>query len=209
LFLVPGSVADAADLWASADWAKELAQSWKQAEAVRGRALIVDLTETLFIDQTGKPSSARRGTILSSVLALLFATTVRAAQPHRTATPVRLTLCNAVEMALKQNPEVPIANLNTAVTTKAKSQGRSLWPVRASNFRGGGFYFLRDLIAKAGLLLGQLLQIEFGGPPRRESGRQARDRFQAGVANNIEVITAQDELARANDNQIVALYRYN
>ncbi len=38
---------------------------------------------------------------------------------------------------------------------------------------------------------------------------QARDRFQAGVANNIEVITAQDELARANDNQIGALYRYN
>ena len=38
---------------------------------------------------------------------------------------------------------------------------------------------------------------------------QARDRFQAGVANNIEVITAQDALARANDNQIVALYRYN
>jgi outer membrane protein TolC len=38
---------------------------------------------------------------------------------------------------------------------------------------------------------------------------QARDRFQAGIANNIEVITAQDELARANDNQIAALYRYN
>src|SRR5262249_53543774 len=38
---------------------------------------------------------------------------------------------------------------------------------------------------------------------------QARDRFQAGVANNIEVITAQNELARANDNQIGALYRYN
>jgi len=36
---------------------------------------------------------------------------------------------------------------------------------------------------------------------------QARDRFQAGVANNIEVITAQDELARASDNQIAALYR--
>jgi outer membrane protein len=43
----------------------------------------------------------------------------------------------------------------------------------------------------------------------REEVTQARDRFQAGVANNIEVITAQDELARANDNQIVALYRYN
>jgi outer membrane protein TolC len=43
----------------------------------------------------------------------------------------------------------------------------------------------------------------------QEEVTQARDRFQAGVTNNIEVITAQDELARANDNQIVALYRYN
>ncbi|HXB70506.1 MAG TPA: TolC family protein [Candidatus Acidoferrales bacterium] len=43
----------------------------------------------------------------------------------------------------------------------------------------------------------------------RQEVTQARDRFQAGVANNIEVVTAQDELARANDNQIGALYRYN
>lgn len=39
--------------------------------------------------------------------------------------------------------------------------------------------------------------------------QQARDRFQAGVADNIEVISAQDALARANENQISALYRYN
>ena len=43
----------------------------------------------------------------------------------------------------------------------------------------------------------------------RQEVDQARDRFQAGVANNIEVITAQDELSRANDNQIAALYRFN
>ena len=43
----------------------------------------------------------------------------------------------------------------------------------------------------------------------KQEVEQARDRFQAGVANNIEVITAQDELARASDNQIAALYRYN
>jgi outer membrane protein TolC len=43
----------------------------------------------------------------------------------------------------------------------------------------------------------------------KEEVSQARDRFQAGVANNIEVITAQDALARANDNQIAALYGYN
>ncbi len=38
---------------------------------------------------------------------------------------------------------------------------------------------------------------------------QAQRRFQAGVTTNIEVITAQDEYARASDNQIEALYRFN
>lgn len=38
---------------------------------------------------------------------------------------------------------------------------------------------------------------------------QAQRRFAAGVSTNIEVITAQDELARASDNQIDALYRFN
>jgi outer membrane protein len=43
----------------------------------------------------------------------------------------------------------------------------------------------------------------------QEEVAQARDRFNAGVANNIEVISAQDSLSRANDNQILALYRFN
>jgi outer membrane protein len=43
----------------------------------------------------------------------------------------------------------------------------------------------------------------------KEEVDQARDRFRAGVANNIEVIQAQDSLSRANDNQIGALYRFN
>lgn len=38
---------------------------------------------------------------------------------------------------------------------------------------------------------------------------QAQRRFQAGVTTNIEVITAQDELARASDSQIEALYQFN
>lgn len=42
-----------------------------------------------------------------------------------------------------------------------------------------------------------------------EALTQARHRFEAGVSNNIELINAQDELARANDNQISALYRLN
>jgi len=43
----------------------------------------------------------------------------------------------------------------------------------------------------------------------KEEVEQARDRFKAGVATNIEVISAQDSLSRANDNQIAALYRFN
>jgi outer membrane protein len=43
----------------------------------------------------------------------------------------------------------------------------------------------------------------------QEEVHQARDRFSAGVANNIELIQAQDALARANNNQIAALYSYN
>jgi outer membrane protein len=43
----------------------------------------------------------------------------------------------------------------------------------------------------------------------QEEVAQAERRFAAGVTTNIEVITAQDNLARANDNQIDALYRFN
>jgi outer membrane protein TolC len=43
----------------------------------------------------------------------------------------------------------------------------------------------------------------------REEVTQSRDRFQAGVTNNLEVTQAQDNLARAEDNRIAALYRYN
>ena len=42
---------------------------------------------------------------------------------------------------------------------------------------------------------------------RREL-EMARDRFQEGTANNVEVITAQDELARAEENYILALSSY-
>jgi len=33
----------------------------------------------------------------------------------------------------------------------------------------------------------------------------AQDRFQQGTANNVEVVTAQDELARAEENSILAV----
>jgi outer membrane protein TolC len=36
----------------------------------------------------------------------------------------------------------------------------------------------------------------------------AQDRFQAGTTNNVEVVTAQDELSRAQENYIVAVTRH-
>ncbi len=42
-----------------------------------------------------------------------------------------------------------------------------------------------------------------------EEVAQAQRRFAAGVTTNVEVITAQDALARASDNQISALFRFN
>lgn len=42
-----------------------------------------------------------------------------------------------------------------------------------------------------------------------EEVAQAQRRFAAGVTTNVEVITAQDALARASDNQIAALFQFN
>lgn len=43
----------------------------------------------------------------------------------------------------------------------------------------------------------------------REEVDLAQSRFSVGVTDNIEVTTAQDELARASDTEIAAFYRYN
>jgi outer membrane protein len=43
----------------------------------------------------------------------------------------------------------------------------------------------------------------------QEEVAQAQRRFAAGVSTNVEVVTAQDALARASDNQIGALYQFN
>ena len=133
-------------------WAKELEQSWKQTSSLPGhRALIIDLTETLFIDDegrrvleklfregaffrtacpmieaivseiTGKSKLVRRSAMLPALLLVLAATFVKAAPPE----PLRLTLHDAVEMALKQNPQVQIANLNVAVSQENQTIARS------------------------------------------------------------------------------------
>ncbi|MGC1108086.1 MAG: TolC family protein [Candidatus Acidiferrales bacterium] len=55
----------------------------------------------------------------------------------------------------------------------------------------------------------QVQVANLGDELAKEEVRQSRDRFQAGVADNIEVVTAQNALARADENRIAALYQYN
>jgi outer membrane protein len=55
----------------------------------------------------------------------------------------------------------------------------------------------------------QVQVANLGDELAKEEVQQSRDRFQAGVADNIEVVTAQNELARADENRIAALYQYN
>jgi len=43
----------------------------------------------------------------------------------------------------------------------------------------------------------------------QEQLNQAQDRFRAGVANNIEVVEAQEAFARATENYISSLYAHN
>jgi hypothetical protein len=134
-------------------WAKELEQSWKTASSIRNRkALIVDLTETSYIDDegkrvlgklfrdgaffrtagtmtcaiveeiTGKASNPWRGILTQSMLLLLLVVGVaRAADPP----PLKITLRDAVQMALKQNPEVQIANLNLVESQENQTIARA------------------------------------------------------------------------------------
>jgi len=51
----------------------------------------------------------------------------------------------------------------------------------------------------------QVIVSEEGQNLARRELELAQDRFQSGAANNVEVVTAQDELARAEDNYILAV----
>ncbi len=157
-------------------WAKELERTWKQSAGSReNRAVIVDLTETQYIDGEGRrvlATLAREGarfrtacpliesmieTTIESIsaeiggrssaallskasrrvllpcllLAITLAVGAKAAQaPASTSAsgqpgPLRLTLRDAVQLALKQNPQVQVANLSVAVSQENGIVARS------------------------------------------------------------------------------------
>jgi outer membrane protein TolC len=145
-------------------WAKELEESWKTASSIRDRkALIVDLTETLYIDDegkrvlgrlfrdgaffktagamtssvvdeiTGKPPKPWRNVLTQSIVLLMVVSIVKgAADPPAAPPTIKLTLREAVQLALKQNPQVQIANLNIAEGQENQNIARSALLPQAS-----------------------------------------------------------------------------
>ncbi len=79
------------------------------------------LTNSIVEEITGKRSRPWRGILTQSLLLLLAIGVARAADPP----PLRLTLRDAVQLALKQNPQVQIANLNIAVSQENQNVARS------------------------------------------------------------------------------------
>lgn len=144
-------------------WAKELELSWKTASSIRDRkALIVDLTETLYIDDegkrvlkklfrdgaffktagamtssvvdeiTGKSSNPRRGILTQSIVLLLAVSFAKGAADPAVTPTLKLTLREAVQLALRQNPQVQIANLNIAESQENQTIARSALLPQAS-----------------------------------------------------------------------------
>jgi len=128
---------------------------------------------------------------------------------------------NWVEQGLTPNSAIPVYNYQASLDFPLFTGGRiqaqraeadlaiRQLKQREQDLRNGIALEVKTAIAQLESARGEVDVANQGVQLARQEVEQARDRFQAGVANNIEVITAQDELARANDNQIGALYRYN
>jgi outer membrane protein len=128
---------------------------------------------------------------------------------------------NWVEQGLTPNSAIPVYNYQASLDFPLFTGGR-IQAQRAEadlairqlkqqeqDLRNGIALEVKTAVARLESARGEVLVAYQGVQLARQEVEQARDRFQAGVANNIETVTAQDELARANDNQIGALYRYN
>jgi outer membrane protein len=62
---------------------------------------------------------------MSAIVVMLFALCIGALHTNAQPAPLRLTLHDAAEMALKQNPQVQVANLNVAVSQENQVVARS------------------------------------------------------------------------------------
>lgn len=77
------------------------------------------------------------------------------------------------------------------------------------NLRGQIAYELRSALLDLKSTAEQLDVNRSAVSLAKQQEEQARDRFAAGVTNNLEVVQAQEAVATANENFIASLYQYN
>ncbi len=110
-----------------------------------------------------------------------------------------------------------VGALNIPIFQAARTRGRVIETendlrsrrAEAEDLRASIYYDVKtafmDLQAS-----GEQLQVATGARDVAQMAlTQARDRFAAGVANNVEVVQAQEAVSRANEQYIDALYLYN
>jgi outer membrane protein len=149
----------------------------------------------------------------------------RAEMELRAATDARLPRVSVsafwAEQGLNSSSAIPVysyqANLDVPLFTGGRMQAdraRAALAIRQlkqqeQEVRNRIVLDVQTSIAQLGSARSEVDVARLGIDLARQEVEQSRDRFQAGVTNNVEVIQAQDGLARASDNQIAALYRYN
>src|ERR1017187_9667208 len=135
-------------------WVNELEQCWRTAASIRGgRDVLLDLREVTFIDDAGKELLTRlqgegvqfaaRGPMTNAIvedircarklidrlihltLVVLVVCLVAATPALAQDAALKLSLKDAVQIALKQNPQVAIANLNIAEAREGSMVQRS------------------------------------------------------------------------------------
>ena len=149
----------------------------------------------------------------------------RAQLELRAATDARLPRVSVsgfwAEQGLNSSNVIPVysyqANLDVPVFTGGRIQAERARPELAirelkqqeQEVRNRIVLEVKTSIAQLASARSEVEVAKLGIDLARQEVEQSRDRFQAGVTNNVEVIQAQDGFARASDNQIAALYRYN
>jgi outer membrane protein TolC len=79
----------------------------------------------------------------------------------------------------------------------------------SGDLRGRVDYEVRSAFLDLGAAREQVAVAQSSVNLANQELQQARDRFQAGVANSVEVVQAQQAVAAADDNYISSLYSYN
>jgi outer membrane protein TolC len=124
--------------------------------------------------------------------------------------PLGLTPTNSVNTyALVGAVNVPIFNGRTRGRLAEADADLKMRRSEAEDLKAGVYYDVKNAFLDLQATAEQLQVATRGRDLASQQLAQARDRFTAGVTNNVEVVQAQEAVALASEQYIQALYGYN